>query len=146
MIRFYEASDYKSVNGLLSSFDSNIDLNSNPFYKCLVYEKENILGVIVFEEIYERIELDYIIVDKNYRKCGIACKLIEYLINYAKKKNILNITLEVNENNIAAINLYKKYEFEFVSKRDKYYKDNDAILMIRKFDNYEWYLYTGNRN
>ena len=89
------------------------------------------------ENIIERIELDYIIVDKNYRKCGIACKLIEYLINYAKKKNILNITLEVNENNLSAINLYKKYKFEVTSRREKYYKDNDAILMIRKFDNNE---------
>ena len=137
MIRFYEASDYKSVNGLLSSFDSNIDLNSNPFYKCLIYEEKEILGVIVFEEIYGRIELDYIIVDDNYRRLGIASKLMEYLINYVKNNNILNITLEVNESNISALNLYKKYKFELVSRREKYYKDNDAILMIRKFDNNE---------
>lgn len=137
MIRFYEASDYKSVNGLLSSFDSNIDLNSNPFYKCLIYEEKEILGVIVFEEIYGRIELDYIIVDDNYRRLGIASKLMEYLINYVKNNNFLNITLEVNESNISALNLYKKYKFELVSRREKYYKDNDAILMIRKFDNNE---------
>ena len=137
MIRFCEASNYKSVNGLLSSFDSNIDLNSNPFYKCLIYEEKEILGVIVFEEIYDRIELDYIIVNDNYRRLGIASKLMEYLINYVKNNNILNITLEVNESNISALNLYKKYKFELVSRREKYYKDNDAILMIRKFDNNE---------
>lgn len=137
MVREYKDGDFKQVNNLLSFFNKNINLENNPFYKCLVYEEDNILGVIVFEEIYERVELDYIIVDKNYRKCGIAGKLIEYLINYAKRKHILNITLEVNENNIAAINLYNKYGFEIVSKRDKYYKESDAILMIRKFDDYE---------
>lgn len=137
MIRLYKDSDYESVNRLLSSFDSNIDLNSNPFYKCLVYDEEAILGVIVFEEIYGRIELDYIIVDDNYRRLGIASKLMEYLVNYAKNNSILNITLEVNENNISALNLYKKYKFEVVSRRENYYKDNDAILMIRKFDNNE---------
>lgn len=137
MIRFYEDSDYKCVNRLLSSFDSNIDLNSNPFYNCLVYDEEAILGVILFEEIYGRIELDYIIVDDNYRRLGIASKLMEYLINYASCNNISNITLEVNENNTSALNLYKKYKFELVSRREKYYKDNDAILMIRKFDNNE---------
>ena len=133
MIRFYEDSDYKCVNRLLSSFDSN----SNPFYTCLVYDEEAILGVILFEELYGRIELDYIIVDDNYRRLGIASKLMEYLINYASCNNISNITLEVNENNTSALNLYKKYKFELVSRREKYYKDNDAILMIRKFDNNE---------
>ena len=137
MIRFYEDSDYDSVNRLLFSFDTNINLNTNPYYKCLVYEEKGILGVIVFEEIYERIELDYIIVDNSYRRRGIASKLMDFLIEYSNNNNIINITLEVNENNLSAINLYKKYKFEVVSRRDKYYKDNDAILMIRKFDNNE---------
>ncbi len=137
MIRFYKDSDYDSINSLLFSFDSNIDLNSNPFYKCLVYEKGGILGVLVFEEIYDRIEIDYIIVNVDYRRCGIASKLMDFLIEYSKSNNILNITLEVNENNLSAINLYKKYKFEVTSRREKYYKDNDAILMIRKFDNNE---------
>ena len=137
MIRFYKDSDDESVNKLLFSFDGNIDLNSNPFYKCLIYEEKGILGVIVFEEIYDRIELDYIIVNDNYRRRGIASKLMEFLINYAQNNSIFNITLEVNENNLSAINLYKKYKFDLVSRRVKYYKDNDAILMIRKFDNNE---------
>ena len=137
MIRFYEDSDYDSVNRLLFSFDTNINLNTNPYYKCLVYEEKGILGVIVFEEIYERIELDYIIVDNSYRRRGIASKLMDFLIEYSNNNNIINITLEVNENNLSAINLYKKYRFEVVSRREKYYKDKDAILMIRKFDNNE---------
>lgn len=137
MIRFYKDSDDESVNKLLFSFDGNIDLNSNPFYKCLIYEEKGILGVIVFEEIYDRIELDYIIVNDNYRRRGIASKLMESLINYAQNNSISNITLEVNENNISAINLYKKYKFELVSRREKYYNDKDALLMMRKFDNNE---------
>ena len=44
-----------------------------------------------------------------------------------EKKN--NISLEVNENNESAINLYKKYKFEEVGRRKKYYnKKDDAIL------------------
>ena len=137
MIRNYKDSDLNQVNRILSFFNENINLDRNPFYKYFVCEKKNIVGVIVFQEIYERIELDYIIVDSDYRRCGIADKLMNYLIDYAKKNHIINITLEVNENNIAAINLYKKHGFIVVSKRDKYYKESDAILMIRKFDDYE---------
>lgn len=134
MIRLYKDSDYESVNRLLSSFDSNIVLNSNPFYKCLVYDEEAILGVIVFEEIYEKVDIDYVIVNNNYRRKGVASKLLEYLIDYCKEKSISNITLEVNENNIAAINLYKKYGFETAATRKNYYKEEDGLLMIRKFD------------
>ena len=137
MIRFYKDGDYDSVNNLLLSFSNSINIDSNPFYKCLVYEDKGILGVLIFEEIYDRIELDYIIVDNSYRRRGIASKLMDFLIEYSNNNNIINITLEVNENNISAINLYKKYKFELVSIREKYYNDKDALLMMRKFDNNE---------
>ena len=39
------------------------------------------------------------------------------------------ILLEVAENNIKAINLYKKYGFEIISRRKKYYKEFDALIM-----------------
>lgn len=137
MIRFYKDSDYSYVDKLLSKFNNDIDLKSNPFYKCLVYDDGIIKGCLVFEKIYERIELDYIVVDDNYRRCGIAVKLMEYLIDYARNNSFSNITLEVNEDNISAINLYKKNGFKNVSRREKYYNGIDGLLMIRKFDNDE---------
>lgn len=137
MIRFYEEKDYSYVLKLLEEFNNKIDLKSNPFYKCFVYEDDIIKGCLVFEEIYERVELDYIVVDSNYRRCGIGSKLIDYLIDYCMNNNISNITLEVNENNISAIGLYKKNGFEVVSKRVGYYNNGDGLLMIRKFDNDE---------
>ena len=94
MIRFYKDSDDESVNKLLFSFDGNIDLNSNPFYKCLIYEEKGILGVIVFEEIYDRIELDYIIVNDNYRRRGIASKLMDFLIEYSNNNNIIKLMMQ----------------------------------------------------
>ena len=137
MVRFYNNEETSFLNDLLSSFNSVIDLDSNPFYKCLVYDDGTIKGCLVFEQIYERIELDYIIVNNNYRRYGIASKLLEFLIEYSKSNCISNITLEVNESNIAALNLYKKYGFGIVSSRKNYYKNKNAILMIRKFDSNE---------
>ena len=89
MIRNYKDSDLNQVNRILSFFNENINLDRNPFYKYFVCEKKNIVGVIVFQEIYERIELDYIIVDSDYRRCGIADKLMNYLIDYAKRITLL---------------------------------------------------------
>ena len=137
MIRFYKEADYEYIFNLLREFNKDLDLKSNPFYKCIVYDDGIIKGCLLFEEIYNRMEIDYIIVAKEYRSCGIASRLIGFLINYSKSNSISNITLEVNEKNIPAINLYKKYGFKLVSIRKNYYIDNDAILMIRKFDKNE---------
>ena len=132
MIRFSNDEDKICLNKLLSN--SELSYDNNPFSKCIVYDDKNIKGLMYFEEIYERVDIDYIIVSNNYRRQGIGSKLLEYLIDYCKKKNISNITLEVNENNIPAINLYKKYGFEIVATRKNYYQENDGLLMIRKFD------------
>ena len=58
--------------------------------------------------------------------------MLEYLIKKGFDKKIYNITLEVNEKNIPAIKLYKKYDFKSVAKREKYYNGVDGILMERK--------------
>ena len=73
-------------------------------------------------------EIDYIYVDLKYRKNGIAQALFNEMIN-----NIGNvsISLEVNVNNEAAIEFYKKNGFKIVSKREKYYQGVDGYLMVR---------------
>ena len=64
------------------------------------------------------------------RKLGIGSALLQHLINFSKEQDASSITLEVNENNVSAINLYKKYHFEQVGLRKKYYNNTDnAILM-----------------
>lgn len=128
MIREIEDKDLIKVNEMLTIFNYNLK-NENEFLKTIVYVEENIKGVLVYQLIYDRIEIDYIVVDNKYRKQGIGSKLIEYLI---KNNNVENITLEVNENNIAAINLYSKYGFKVVAIRKNYYKSEDALLMMKK--------------
>ena len=46
---------------------------------------------------------------------------------------LTSITLEVNSNNLAAIELYKKYGFKNVGLRKKYYNNTfDAIIMTKE--------------
>ena len=69
------------------------------------------------------------------RKNKIATKMLERLIEISKQRKLNNITLEVNINNKPAINLYKKYHFEEVGLRKKYYNNtDDAIIMTLKLD------------
>ena len=60
--------------------------------------------------------------------------MLEELIKIAKERKLKDITLEVNINNISAINLYKKYDFKEVGLRKKYYNNcDDALIMTLKF-------------
>ncbi len=97
----------------------------NSLTKYVVIEDIGFIGYSVY---YERSEIDYLYVIEEYRNKGYASKLLEHVIN----KGLHNITLEVSEDNISAINLYKKFGFEIVSKREKYYNGKDAYLMLRK--------------
>ncbi len=131
MIREIEEKDFIQVNELLKNFNYELNKESfnNDFLKTLVYEDDFIKGILVYQYIYNRAEIDYIIVDNNYRKLGIATKLLKHLEDSYK---LDNITLEVRESNKEAINFYLKNGFKEVAKRKNYYRDEDGILMIKK--------------
>lgn len=131
MIRDLEEKDFISVNKLLNNFNYQLDKESfnNDFLKVLVYEEDFIKGILVYQYLYDRIEIDYIIVDNEYRNLGIATKLLTFMEN--KYKDIKNLTLEVRESNKEAISFYLKNGFKEVTKRKNYYKDEDGILMIK---------------
>ena len=124
-----DVENIEKIMDLLQKFKQNVGNTSNPYLKIKgYYIDKQIIGVLLYEDIYNRFEIDYIIVNSKYRCKGIASKLLESII----KLNPENITLEVREDNIPAINLYKKMGFEIVSKREKYYGNIDGLLMIRR--------------
>ena len=92
-------------------------------------EKDKIIGFLLYSLIYDRIEIEQFEVTTKKRRKGIGDKLLKYLIEKYQYSDIKNITLEVKEDNIAAINLYKKYGFKKVSTREKYYAGINGLLM-----------------
>lgn len=109
--------------------ESNIKTD-NPFYKKIEYvENKEVIGYLEYLYIYDRIEIENIFVNIENRNQKIGTKLMAKLISIAIDDHLKNITLEVNENNIYAIKLYKNFGFIEVSKRKNYYGQNDGILM-----------------
>ncbi len=110
------------------------ELENNPFAKYLIYiEKGKVIGYIYYSDIYDRAEINQIEVDISHRNCGKATEMIKKLTELVNK----NITLEVREDNIAAIRLYKKFNFKKVAIREGYYNGIDGVLMERKIDRSE---------
>ena len=92
----------------------------------VIWEENKIVAYSIIYNAIDFYELFEIAVDKNYRNRGYANKLID------KLPSDMDIFLEVSENNINAIKLYKKNNFIELARRKKYYLDNsDAIVMRR---------------
>ena len=96
-------------------------------------EDEDIVGFAGIWITPDTVELNNIVIKKDLRGKGYSKVLLEKLIEISKETFREIFTLEVSEENVVAINLYKKYGFENVGLRKKYYKGKyDAILMSKK--------------
>ena len=120
-----------------SETNSYIDIlkeeKTNPYLKYCFYVGNNkILGYITYLDIYDRFEISYIYVLREFRGNGIASKMLQFVIDEGLNKKINNITLEVNSKNTSAIALYHKYGFKKVAIRSGYYSGTDGILMEKE--------------
>ena len=72
----------------------------------------------------------------EYRRCGIAAKIIEVFMNFARGNQLSFLTLEVRPSNEAAIALYQSFGFEEVGRRRNYYDlpKEDALILTRYFN------------
>jgi len=104
-------------------------VNTNSEYLVLRYENEIVcFGGI--KNILDEANIMNIATKNNMRNLGFAKLILNALIDISKQRNSTSITLEVNENNKAAIHLYKLFNFEEVGLRKKYYRNGDnAIIM-----------------
>lgn len=107
--------------------EKSLDCDVNKTFLCVINDK--LIGFIHIQDLIDEIDIINIVIDNDYRRKGYASKLIEYVISYANSKKII---LEVSENNINAINLYKKYNFNEINRRKGYYNGVDAITMEKK--------------
>lgn len=96
----------------------------------VIKQNEEIYGFAGFRTIFEEMEIMNIVTKVDKRNQGFASNMLSYILRYAHNHEMEKINLEVNENNLPAIKLYKTYGFQVVGKRNAYYKDGgNAILM-----------------
>jgi ribosomal-protein-alanine N-acetyltransferase len=94
-------------------------------------EVKRIIGFIVLWLILDEAHIATIAVHPDYRKRGIAQELLRTALTTAIHKGAKSATLEVRANNEIAKKLYRRFRFEIVGHRPRYYRDNneDATLM-----------------
>ena len=122
------------ISHVLKEHFSGYQISDDPFEKVAVYVNQEIIGIISYSIIYERGEINYIITLPDYRNQGIGGKLLEYAVNDMKNNNCTSISLEVEQINQNAINLYSKYGFQIKGIRPNYYEGKDAYLMVKEIE------------
>ena len=107
--------------------------SSNPFVRCVNYViDDKVVGYLEYSLIYDRMEVNNIMVEVDYRNKVIGSKLMGYLISEAIINRVVNITLEVRVSNEIARHMYKKFGFNEVALRKFYYGNEDGILMEKQ--------------
>lgn len=108
------------------SFESELFKCRNLF---LVYEEEGVVvGYIVFWYILDEAEIADIAVSPEYRKRGIAEKLIRRCIEERQEVRIIH--LEVGSDNLSAVSLYKKFGFCVNGEIKDYYGQGKNALRM----------------
>lgn len=93
-----------------------------------------VVGTAIIWKIMDEAHIATLAVHPDYRRQGIGQKLLARALLEAIQKGACLATLEVRANNEAAQSLYRRFGFEIVGRRPRYYKDNheDAVIMTNK--------------
>jgi len=132
---------FKKLNWNLVQILSQLKTDNNQSFS--LWKSNKLIGFIIGNLISIEKKLEYeillIYVDKKFRKLGFASKLINVVSKFPHLYPLCKITLEVSENNIAAINLYKKNKFSHIGERKNYYNINknfneNALIFEKKIN------------
>ena len=115
-----------------------IEEMGNPFAYCFVMKiearsKQPVVGFICFRNVAEESELLNICVHSDYRQLGAGRKLMQFYVEFSRKRGIKTFHLEVRSSNQSAIHLYQLFSYESSGMRKKFYQGKcDALLMTKK--------------
>ena len=97
--------------------------------------KENpLVGYCVLYHAADEGEIVTVAVCEEWRRRGIADRLLQTVLRKAHEKRLGSVWLEVRVSNAAAIHLYEKHGFAAAGKRKNFYRAprEDALVMVRR--------------
>ncbi len=138
IIRKFKPTDLKRVYEIENmSFNQSYGINMfQQLYEMgvgfLVAEDEGyVIGYVIFWIKYENQgHIISIAVDKNYRRLKAGTHLLIKAISILSMLKIDAIYLEVNENNTAAVEFYKTFNFKIDRVVPGYYEDGDGAIIM----------------
>jgi ribosomal-protein-alanine N-acetyltransferase len=109
------------------SDDSYGEFLKLPQFKTYGFVEQNeLLGFVILTVNQDEADVVSVCVNPNYRRKGIARRLLAYSCNINKIKTLF---IEVLESNSKAISFYKGIGFQQVGIRKNYLNNENAIVM-----------------
>ncbi len=105
--------------------------NERAFYLTAKNEYGRIMGYVGMWVVFDEGHITNLATHPQYRRQGVARRLMDQLIAASKERGVRYLTLEVRRTNSEAQELYQKMGFVHMGVRRKYYLDNneDALIM-----------------
>ena len=99
-------------------------------------EENNVVGYIGSQTSIDETDVMNVAVHPDFRRKGIAEKLIEQLVAELKGRGSHALMLEVRASNAPAIALYEKLGFVQVGCRKNYYRNpkEDALILRKEWE------------
>ncbi len=111
------------------------EISGNDFaYYVVAMDGSRVAGYAGMWVILDEGHITTIAVHPSRRRCRIGESILNNLINEAKKRGCVRMTLEVRPSNFGAIELYEKIGFASFGVRPGYYSDTgeDAVIMWKE--------------
>jgi len=99
-------------------------------------DSDRVVGYAGLQVVLDEGYITNVAVRPECRRQGIAAKLLQVFLDFAKANRLAFLTLEVRASNYDAIALYGSRGFRSVGRRKNYYEHprEDAIIMTLEFD------------
>lgn len=98
-------------------------------------EDGSVLGYVGSQSVMGEADMMNVAVNPNYRRRGIARRLVEGLVQALSDRQVYSLTLEVRASNEPAKALYEQLGFLQAGRRPNYYRNpREDALILRK----EW--------
>jgi len=122
---YWNPSDFNDFFAVASTFALLAEIDNAP------------AGMVVLRVLGEQADIMTIATRPNFRRRGLARELMNQAIQMAREIDADAMFLDVEDGNIAALQLYKSLGFANLSRRKLYYRQKDgrytdALVMTRK--------------
>lgn len=120
-----------------SELSISLELTNVWSYWLVAVDGDTVVGYVGSQSSIDTSDIMNVAVHPDYRRQGIAEKLINDLVEDLKSRGSHALMLEVRVSNDPAIALYEKLGFRLVGRRKNYYRNpkEDALILRKEWEN-----------
>ncbi|HXG58926.1 MAG TPA: ribosomal protein S18-alanine N-acetyltransferase [Thermoanaerobaculia bacterium] len=91
-----------------------------------------VVGYLFAMYILDEMHINKIAVAEEERRRGIAARLMDECLRFARRTGMATISLEVRRSNSGAQEFYRRLDFKPVYMRPRYYPDGEAAVVMAR--------------